>query len=70
LQSPGENDIKNELHFTSFPSSQSVQVEWRAITKLHWYPWEKFGSIIYDKQLGPQMEQSLLNLSQLLEKAP
>lgn len=44
-------------------------VQWYFEFSIKWYPWEKFGSIVYDKQLGPQMEQSLLNLKQLLEKA-
>jgi len=45
-------------------------LQWYFAFRLKWYPWEKFGSIIYDKQLGPQMEQSLINLKELLEKAP
>ena len=45
-------------------------VQWYFEFNIRWYPWEKFGSIIYDKELGPQMEKSLLNLKQLLEKAP
>ena len=45
-------------------------VQWYFEFKLKWYPWEKFGSIIYDKQLGPFMEKSLNNLKRLLEKEP
>lgn len=44
-------------------------LQWYFEFKFKWYPWEKLSSIVYDKQLGPQMEQSLLNLKQLLEKA-
>lgn len=44
-------------------------LQWYFDFTFKWYPWEKFSSIIYDKQLGPQMEQSLLNLKQLLEEA-
>jgi hypothetical protein len=66
LQSAGENDIKNELHLTSFPSSQSVQVEWRAITKLHWYPWEKFYGIFIDKLSGPGYEDALNGLKEFI----
>lgn len=43
-------------------------VQWYFEFKINWYPWEKFGSIIYDKQLGPYMEKSLNNLKRLLEK--
>jgi hypothetical protein len=34
---------------------------------LKWYPWEKFASIIFDRQLGPYMERSLGNLKKLAE---
>lgn len=45
-------------------------VQWYFEFAIKWYPWEKFGSIIYDKQLGPPMEKSLKNLKRLLEKEP
>jgi hypothetical protein len=32
-----------------------------------WYPWEKLASMFYDKQLGPMMEKSLINLRNELE---
>jgi hypothetical protein len=34
---------------------------------LKWYPWEKLGSIIYDKQLGPSMEKELRELKASVE---
>ena len=70
LQSAGENDTRNELHLTSFSSSQSVQVEWRAITKLHWYPWEKFYGIFIDKLTGPGYEDALNGLKEYIEQSP
>lgn len=42
-------------------------VQWYFDFRLSWYPWEKFGSIIFDKQLGPPMEQSLGELKKKLE---
>ena len=48
---------------------QSVTiVQWQFEQKLKWYPWEKFGSIMNDKILGPMMEKNLNNLKLLLEK--
>jgi hypothetical protein len=62
---------------TSFPgifnvvsNKSQTTVQWYFEFSIKWYPWEKFGSIIYDKELGPQMEKSLKNLKQMLEKAP
>ena len=45
-------------------------VQWYFDFQLRWYPWEKIGSIVFDKQLGPPMEKSLDNLKKLLEKNP
>lgn len=48
----------------------STIVQWYFDFKLKWYPWEKFGSIIFDKQLGPSMEASLGNLKKFMESKP
>lgn len=45
-------------------------VQWYFDFKIKWYPWEKFGSIIFDNQLGPPMEQSLAQLKKLAEQHP
>lgn len=49
-------------------ASGSVTVQWYMDFKLRWYPWEKFASILFEKQYGPQMEQGLANLEKLLNK--
>jgi hypothetical protein len=35
-----------------------------------WYPWEKLGILVYDKNFGPVMEESLTDLKHYLEKQP
>lgn len=64
---PGKPGMKSGwvVHAGS-DSTQSV-LQWFFDIRVHWYPWEKFGSIIFDKQLGPVMEKSLGNLQQRLE---
>ncbi|WP_315816625.1 SRPBCC family protein [Paraflavitalea speifideaquila] len=47
--------------FTLHTADNTTVVQWYFDFYLKWYPWEKFGSIIFDKQLGPPMEQSLGN---------
>jgi len=42
-------------------------VQWYFDFHLHWYPWEKFQSIVYDEQLGPPMEKSLKALKKTAE---
>ena len=63
---------RNEKTFTGvFNMTQRDQVtivQWYFDFHFKWYPWEKFSSITYDKQVGPQMEQSLENLRKVTEK--
>ena len=56
--------------FTWQGNGNQLVVQWYFDFQLHWYPWEKFSSIVFDKQLGPPMEKSLSNLKKLLEKQP
>lgn len=56
--------------FTWEGNGNQLVIQWYFDIKLRWYPWEKFGSIVFDKQMGPPMEKSLGNLKKLLEKNP
>jgi hypothetical protein len=56
--------------FNIIPQKTETTVQWYFEFSVKWYPWEKFGSIIYDKELGPTMEKSLQNIKEMLEKAP
>jgi len=47
----------------------TVTVQWYMDFTLRWYPWEKFSSILFEKQYGPQMEQGLARLKNLLERS-
>lgn len=62
-----QNDTKVEMHLTNLQGQQSVQVEWRASTKLRWYPWDKFYGIFLDKLSGPGYEAALSGLKDFLE---
>lgn len=70
LQSPGENDIENAVNFTPLTSPKEIKVEWRALTKLHWYPWEKIYAIFIDKISGPGYDAALNGLKDFIEKNP
>ena len=50
--------------------SDTTVAQWYFDFQLKWYPWEKFGSIIFDQQLGPAMEKSLRNLKNTMENQP
>jgi len=45
----------------------NTTVQWQYEQKVKWYPWEKFGSMMNDKILGPMMETDLNNLKKLVE---
>ncbi len=47
--------------------NNKVTVEWYMDMSLRWYPWEKFSSILFEKQYGPQIEQGLDRLKKRVE---
>ena len=50
------------------PAHHNTTVQWQFEQKVKWYPWEKFGSMMNDKILGPMMETDLNNLKKVVEK--
>ena len=56
-------------NFSLLRGERYTVVQWYFDFHLDWYPWQKFQSIIYDKQLGPSMELSLLQLKQIIESS-
>jgi hypothetical protein len=40
----------------------SITVEWWFDLHFRWFPWEKLGVFVYDRKLGPVMEESLDSL--------
>jgi len=61
------NGRLSHSNFALVPGNNYTVVQWYFDFHLQWYPWQKFQSIIYDKQLGPHMEASLQNLKHLVE---
>ncbi len=56
-------------NYIFFEDHGEVVVQWNLEFHLHWYPWEKLASMYYDKELGPLMEHSLVNLRNVMENA-
>jgi hypothetical protein len=67
LMRDGENDMTGIISVNQVKDSSAQQVEWRVLTKLKWYPWEKFYGIFIDKLSGPGYEMALNNLRQRIE---
>ena len=64
----GSNTLDGEFNIIRQNNSSVVTVQWHFIQHLHWYPWEKFASIVSDKVMSPVMEKSLDNLKKVVEK--
>ena len=67
LSRQGESDVMNTFSILPLPDSNSVQVEWRALTKLKWYPWEKFYGLFIEKISGEGYEEALNSLKAYVE---
>ena len=64
----GENIQQNKITVLQSTDSDNVQVEWSALTRLKWYPWEKFAGIFVDKITGAGYETALQSLKTRAEK--
>jgi hypothetical protein len=64
---PGTKDIS--MTWSVYPGDREgiVTVQWYMDFKLRWYPWEKFSSLLFEKQYGIQMERGLNKLKMFLE---
>lgn len=56
------------INLFEYPAHKNTTVQWQYEQHVKWYPWEKFGSMMNDKILGPMMETDLNNLKKLIEK--
>lgn len=60
--------VVNGWRLYSFPSTDSLTLQWYMDFRLPWYPWHKFSSLFYEKTYGTMMEQGLTNLKQRVEQ--
>ena len=64
------NGEQQECNFilTENTNSKGTLIKWYFSEHVRWYPWERLGSIMNEKILGPQMEKSLDNLRRVVEQ--
>ena len=67
LQRDGENDMENILTLRQVQEQGNMQVQWTSITKLKWYPWEKFSGIFKEKLSGSGFQAALTSLKIYVE---
>ena len=63
----GEKKIISGWKTISYTHTDSTTLQWYMDFHLRWYPWEKFGSLLFEKSYGPGMEQGLDNIKKLVE---
>lgn len=67
VNSPGEKPVQTTLAVLPMQEPGAFQVEWRAVTHLKWYPWEKFAGIFVSEMTGPGYQQALDALQKYVE---
>lgn len=63
------NNPEVENIISCFPvenKPNTSNVEWTAVTKLKWYPWEKFSGLFFEKVTGPGYEYGLAELDKFI----
>jgi hypothetical protein len=59
--------VINGWKLVSYPTNDSLALQWYMDFHLRWYPWEKFSSLLFEGSNGPRMQQGLNNLKRLVE---
>ncbi len=67
LSRPGETSVENSLWILPVEEAGTYHVEWRSLTKLKWYPWEKFAGIFVGDVTGPGYQAALYELKKFVE---
>lgn len=67
LNREGQRSIQNYFSIDAIKDQPGLQVEWRVITTLKWYPWEKFGGMMMGAISKQGYQEALLSLKKHLE---
>lgn len=62
--------ISSTWQVIPYEHTDSITLHWNMQFRLKWYPWEKFGSLLYEKAYGTQMERGLENLKSITPLIP
>jgi hypothetical protein len=64
----GENDVEHLFTLSTDATTGGTYVDWKLITKLKWYPWEKFSGFFTESFAAPGMELALDSLKAYTER--
>jgi hypothetical protein len=70
LQQGDKKPIINGWTLYRYASSDSLTLQWYMDFHLHWYPWEKFSSMLYESVYGTMMEKGLQNIKNIEQGMP
>jgi hypothetical protein len=65
LQQSNKPVVTSGWKIYQYPHVDSLTLQWYMDFQLKWYPWQKFGSLLYEKTYGTMMEQGLQNIKGL-----
>jgi hypothetical protein len=68
LQQENKKPVINGWKIYEHAGSDSLTLQWYMDFNLKWYPWQKFGSLLYEGTYGVMMEQGLANLKKVTNK--
>ncbi len=63
----GQNDIENIFTFSKDSATGGTYVDWKFITNVKWYPWEKFAGMFTETMTAPLYEMALDSLKHYTE---
>src|SRR3984957_7458791 len=64
----GGKQFRGGMQFLPSFNADSLTVQWWFDIHFRWYPWGKLSILVYDRKLGPVMEESLKGLKRFVEK--
>lgn len=68
LQQGNKRPVINGWKIYEHGPADSLTLQWYMDFNLKWYPWQKFGSLLYESTYGAMMEQGLANLKKRTNK--
>jgi hypothetical protein len=64
----GKDSFESLIRVLGTGEVHHCTIQWSSTIPVKWYPWEKFGSILYDKILGQSFENALSALKEKSEQ--
>lgn len=68
LQQQRKPEVINGWKIYQTSPTDSLTLQWYMDFHLKWYPWQKFGSMLYENTYGNMMQQGLENIKTEIQK--